>query len=84
MMNKLKSCPFCGGEVLFEHDFAIYDRTHHGECEQCGMIFEYTEKYEELIVDYPNLGESRIYHNIHRRRNTPFEDLWNRRANDAE
>lgn len=79
---ELKPCPFCGDEVLFELNFARYNVTHHGECEGCGMVFEYTEKHEELTVDYPVLGETRIYHRIKRRTNAPFEDAWNRRSTD--
>lgn len=82
--RELKPCPFCGGEVLFENNFARYNVTHHGECEKCGMVFEYTEKHEELSVDYPLLGEKRIYYNIMKQMNASFEEAWNRRADNEQ
>ena len=75
----MKNCPFCNGPVLFENGFAKYNVTIHGECQDCGMIFEYTEKTEALEHDYPALGEKHIYYNIQRRVNAPFEEVWNRR-----
>lgn len=75
----MKKCPFCNDEVLFEQNFAKYGTTIHGECEGCGMVFEYTEKIENLEIDYPMLGEKRTYYNIQRRVNAPFEEVWNRR-----
>lgn len=84
MMVELKPCPFCGDTVLFENTFARYNVTHHGECEGCGMVFEYTEKHEELRNYYSGLNETRIYHNIMVAKNAPFEEIWNRRADNAE
>jgi len=78
--TEMKRCPFCGGEVLFENNFARYNATYHGECQKCGMVFEYTEKHEELSIDYPGLNETRIYHNIIRQRNAPFIEVWNSRV----
>lgn len=75
----MKNCPFCNGPVLFENKFAQYNATIHGECQDCGMVFEYTEKTEALEHDYPALGEKHIYYNIQRRVNAPFEEVWNRR-----
>lgn len=78
--NKLKGCPFCGAEVEFDRSAAIYNASFHGVCSECGMVFEYTEKHEELTHDYPALGEKRVYYNIMVPKNPPFEDAWNRRA----
>ena len=81
--NKFKPCPFCGEFVLFERSAAIYNAQYHGECSGCGMVFEYTEKHEELTVDYPALGEKRVYYNIMQAKNAPFEEAWNRRTNNG-
>ena len=75
----MKGCPFCNGEVLVEQNFAKYGATIHAECQECGMVFEYTEKVEDLEIDYPGLGERRVYYNIKRRKNPPFMEVWEQR-----
>ena len=81
-MDKLKPCPFCGGEVIFERTMAVYNATFHGECQECGMVFEYTEKHEVLEKDIPAWGMKEVYYKIKVQKNAPFEEAWNRRATD--
>lgn len=75
----MKGCPFCNGGVIAEQNFAKYGATIHAECQECGMVFEYTEKVEDLEIDYPGLGERRIYYNIKQRKNPPFIEVWEQR-----
>lgn len=79
-MNELKPCPFCGGYVIFDQSFATYNRRYHGECQDCGMVFEYAEKHEEYARYIPAFGIKEVYYNIMVQKNAPFEELWNRRA----
>ncbi len=83
-MAELKPCPFCGGTVEFEPTIAIYNALIKGKCLECGMVFEYQEKHEQYKLEQRNGNLPVITcFELYTRLNAPFEDVWNRRANDG-
>ena len=47
MADKLKPCPFCGGEVRLEKDFAqTKDPVYYFECDKCGILV-----YPDELID---------------------------------
>ena len=66
-MNKIKPCPFCGGEPSFEIDYGCYGYTpnvYRIECDDCGAYFS-------LVDDFHNSEEENEAELIKR---------WNRRV----
>lgn len=81
--NGFKTCPFCGGYVLFEEEFALWNGTFRGECTECHMKFEYREKHEESTEYINNIPFSinSVKVDKMKRVNPSFKDAWNRRVN---
>lgn len=78
--TELKTCPFCGGSVLFEHTFALYNRRITGKCLGCGMEFSYQERHEENTLEQRNGDLPVVTHlKTMKAMNAPFDIVWNSR-----
>lgn len=80
-MDKLKPCPFCGGEAEF--DQTAYGRTtDHSSvslqfeirCKKCGATAP--NAYGYISINLSSNGELNIWHDD----KNPAIDAWNRRA----
>ena len=82
--QRLKPCPFCGGEAQFE-------QTAHGPVDHSSVRLQFVIRCKKCGASAPNVcgyiamnlspnGELNAWHDDR----NPARAAWNRRANDAD
>ena len=71
MLVKLKSCPFCGGELrIDDRKLSIESVVTKSHCTGCNTQFEYCQDFAFSKKARVPINES-------------FEEIWNRRVEDV-
>mgnify|MGYP000012381560 CR=1 FL=1 len=82
--EKLKPCPFCGGEAGFKIFNTIMQANNRGwsyelKCKKCGVSVPNIERYETIVGMNEN-GDVLIIHDDRKK----VIEAWNRRVNDGK
>lgn len=75
-MDELKTCPFCGGEIIYRKQMdGLFSYETESYCKVCHMHFVYIQNFSCSNIYNPR---SRVA------LNPSFEELWNRRIPDGQ